>query len=277
MIDPNLPMHEYLAMDALGSGTAHRIIDSSPLHALYSMTSPRDSSPVSNKGEIAHRILLEGHTKNIVSVQADDWRTKDAREQRDAAYADGMIPILDREMEPIKSMVVAAERFIDQSEIAGAFDNGNPEVTVTWNDGGVECKARPDYLSPDFHISVKTTNIVGGANPAYYSRRLLASAGHDFGLMFYRRGLMANDIDVKHRILVIEQNRPYGCCLVSLAPSKMAIAESQVERSISTWRECLATGIYPGYGYATFEAEASPWELAEEEERQVDEIFEGVE
>jgi hypothetical protein len=176
--------------------------------------------------------------------------------------------LLKGEMEPIRTMVNRAKWFVEQSELAGIFDNGKPEVTVEWDDNGLPCKARPDLLSDDFHLSVKTTNHIGGAHPAYFSRHTLGSNGYDFAQMFYRRGLEKNDIYVEHRILVIEQQKPHGCCIVKLSAGKEAIAGADVERAIATWRECESSGHYPGYSYDTFEAEATPWELAAAEERE---------
>lgn len=267
----NIPMADYLAIDAFSSGIAHRVITQSPRHALYSRVAPRGPSTVSNKGEIAHKLLLEGNEDGIVSVAADNWKTKAAQTERDTAYAEGKIPILDREMPPIRVMVSAAKNCVaESSEIAGVFEDGNPEVTVTWDDDGLPCKIRPDFLSNQWHISVKTTNVVGGANPRYWTRTQLTPSGYDMQMQFYRRGLIANGIDVEHRFLVIEQNPPYGCSIIALAPNKAAIADVDVERSINIWRECLATNVFPGYPTGTFWAEAASWELAAAEERELE-------
>lgn len=153
--------------------------------------------------------------------------------------------------------------FKDDAEVLGFFDTGKPEVTINWDDNGIFCKARPDYLSADWHISVKTTS--ASANPAVFSRRSLSALGYDFGLEFYRRGLLANGIDVKHRILIIEQQEPYGCSLISLAPNKKASCRIYVERAIKLWKECSSTGVFSGYPSETAEIEATPWEIAEAE------------
>jgi hypothetical protein len=238
-IQHDVPMTDYLALNALSSGQAFRAVADSPLHALAYKLQPRDPSTASNKGEIIHRILLEGHENAIVAVEAENWRTKAAQEERDAAYADNKVPILSHEMGGIKAAVISAQRFIEQSELAGIFGTGNAEVTVTWEDGDLPCKARPDYLTDNFHVSVKTTNVVGGANPSTWSRRQLSPMGYDFALQFYRRGLIANGLDVQHRFLIIEQQFPYGCSVVGLAPSKSAIADADVERAIKLWAECF--------------------------------------
>lgn len=270
MIQHEIPMKDYLAMPALSSGTAFRAATESPLHARYYQQGERDNSKVADIGTVAHQILLERHEDNIVLIEAEDWRTKDAKTMRDNAYLEGKIPLLGKQIGGIRAMVDSARAFIETSEIADMWESGNPEVTVDWEEKGVLCKARPDFLSADWHVSVKTTQ--ASAAPASWSRRMLSPMGYDFGLMFYRRGLLANGIDVNHRILVIEQCPPYGCALIALEPNKSAIANALIDDAIKIWAECQKTGIYPGYSRDTFFALATPWELAEAEARMYEEL-----
>jgi hypothetical protein len=210
-------------------------------------------------------MLLENSEDGIVLIEADDWRTKAAKEMRDAAYAEGKTPLLYKQIGGIRAMVKAARSFVENSEIAGVFGNGNAEVTITWDEDGMQCKARPDYLSDKFHISLKTTS--ASADPASFVRRQLGPSGYDFGLEFYKRGLIKNGVHVQNRILVIEQQPPYGCCLIALDRSKIEMCGQMVDQAIKLWRECQKTGFYRGYSTETYFAEAKPWELAEVEER----------
>lgn len=253
-------------MNALGSGTAHTALTQSPFHAMFRNLNDSHSK-VADIGTIAHRILLEGHEDDIVLVDAPDWRTSAAKIQRDAAYVDGKTPLLLNQIDGIRAMVESAREFIGRSEIAGFLGNGNPEVTVDWLDNGVPCKARPDYLTNDWHISLKTTNASGG--PEMWLRRQLSPLGYDFSLAFYDRGLLANDCRVEHRILVIEQQPPYGCFLIALAPDKKVIAQTMVDMAIKKWGECLASGVFPCYSTETYHAEATAYELADAEEREL--------
>lgn len=267
-IRQNIPMADYLATPALGSGTALRTINQSPFHAKYHQENERDNSKVADIGIVAHRMLLENSEDGIKWIEADDWRTKAAKEIRDQAYSDGQIPLLFKQQRNIRAMVDAARHFINCSEVREMLTDGNPEVTVEWDDNGVLCKARPDYLSDNFHVSVKTVN--GITSPAAWIRYQLSSCGYDFGLQFYERGLIANGVDVGHRILVIDQVAPYGCFLVGLDPAKKAICDSNVDRAIRTWGECVTSGIFPGFETRTMFAEPTPWELAEAEEREME-------
>ncbi|KPC75497.1 hypothetical protein ADL26_07545, partial [Thermoactinomyces vulgaris] len=57
-------------------------------------------------GSAAHAIVL-GTGPEIVIIDADSYRTKDAQEQRDAAWADGQVPLLESEWEDVQAMVIA--------------------------------------------------------------------------------------------------------------------------------------------------------------------------
>jgi hypothetical protein len=261
-----IPMGEYLSIDALSGSMAFEALTRSPFHAKHSRLT-KEWAKGASIGTVAHQLLLEDSEDGIVLVDAKDWRTKAAQEARDAACAEGKTPILADQMTEIRRLVDAVRRQIANTEIGRVFGTGKAEVTVEWNDNGVACKARPDYLTDDFHISVKTTT--ASAEPSSFNRRMISSNGYDFSLAFYDRGLRKNGIEVEHRLLVIEQNPPYGVSVIALAPNKKVIAEMMADRAIKVWKECLETNHFPGYSTETFMAEATPWELADAEEREM--------
>lgn len=268
MIKYDVPMADYLAMDALSSGVAFKAINLSPAHALHYKTTERNHKDA-DRGQIIHQLLLEGHEENLVPIDAEDWRTKAAKEARDAAYAENKFPILAKEVEGIRESVKRALAFIETTELKGIFGNGHAETTVEWDEDGMLCKARPDYLKLDrdgtgWHISVKTTS--ASADPLTWSRRQMAT-GYDFSMAFYDRGLRANGMNVEHRFLVIEQTAPFGVAVFALAPAKAALADADVERAIRLWHRCLETNSFPGYSNRTHWVEPRPFEIADAEER----------
>lgn len=261
----DIPMADYLAIDALSSSLAVKAVTESPRHALQ-YSSERRQSNVADKGTVAHKLLLEGNEEGIVEIDAIDWRKNETKALRDEAYANGLIPLLSEQMKGVRRMVAAAKQYIELTELATAFETGRPEATVIWEDNGILCKCRPDLLSEGFHVSVKTTE--ASAFPQLWTRRVMAASGYDIAMQFYRRGLEANGVHVQHRFLVIEQKPPFGTSIVGLEPSKEAICDVLVGDAIRIWGECLASNNFPAYPTTTFWAEATPWELAEAEARE---------
>lgn len=271
-IHDGVPMAEYLAMRCLSASTCHHILTYSPHHARYWQTSDeRDDTEASDTGTAIHDALLEG-VDRIAPIDAGDWRTKAAKEARDATRAEGRIPLLAHKALRVIEAVKAAKEFIAGSEIAGAFDTGAPEQTVIWEEDGLRCKARPDWLTERWHVSVKTTK--GSANPEAFIRGPLVQMGYDVAALFYERGLAfaANAAPVTV-FLVIEQEPPHGCSLIALDPAMADIANQKVERAMAIWRKCKASGIYPSYAPRIHYAEPRPWQIAEAEQSALDAAY----
>lgn len=261
-------MAEYLALPYLSSGLCNTLLQCSPAHALYEQNNrERDDTDASDAGTAIHDALLEGIDR-IGIVDAADWRTKAAKEQRDLLRAEGKVPMLAHKVERVKLAVAAAKDFIASSEIADVFDSGKPEQTLIWKEGEILCKARPDWLSENFLLHVKTTQ--GSAQPESWIRNQLAPSGYDVALAFYERGAIAAGLeDRQHVFLVIEQDAPFGCSLVALAPAMRDLAHRKAKRAIDLWASCQEKKRWPGYPSRIAYAEPKPWEETAEEEAEV--------
>lgn len=268
-----LSMADYLAMPALSSGLCHTLLSQSPAHARWKQQHPEEANSAMDIGTVAHKILLEGNQDGIVIVDADDWRTKAAKEARDAAHAAGTVPILSAKLPMILNMVDAAKAFVATSEIAGIFDAGKPEVTLTWEDDGVVCKARPDFLPDDrsLILHVKTTG--GSAEPESFIRNMLFGQGYDVAAVFYERAFSYVEDSTampESVFLVIEQDAPHGCSLIGLDPMTRDNAERKVRNAINQWRACCKIGKWPCYPTDICYAETPPWEAARVERMELD-------
>lgn len=268
-----VPMGDYLAIDALSSNVAYKALTLSPAHALHYKTTERNHKDA-DRGQIIHQLFLEGHEENLVAIDAPDWRTNAAKEARDEAYKANKFPVLAKEVAGLRESVKRARDFVETTELKGIFGNGMPEAVLEWDEDGMPCKIRPDYLyagrdGHGYHVSLKTTS--ASADPNTWATRQMRT-GYDFGLMFYHRGLKANGFDVEQRFLVLEQTAPFGAVVFALDPAKAALAEMQVDRALKVWRQCLETNSFPGYSNQTHWVQAKPWEIAEEEERMAMEL-----
>ena len=107
---------------------------------------------------------------------------------------------------------------------------------------------------------------------AYKRERILEEAVK----LFYERGFLSIGLQIEHRILLVEQNAPYGCCVIGLAPSRREYAASRVARALTIWRQCQKSGIWPAYPAQTCFAEAMPYELAAEEERELNDAYDAL-
>src|SRR4029077_4574623 len=95
---------------SLSAGIVDLLIRESPLHAWHAhpKLNPDYQPQVDSRfdiGTAAHALLFEG-MDNAVIVEADDWRTKAARETGDAIRAAGKLPLLARHHAAVEEMVM---------------------------------------------------------------------------------------------------------------------------------------------------------------------------
>ncbi len=166
-------------------------------------------------------------------------------------------------------MVAVAREFIASTELNGIFEDGQPECTIVFEIDGLLCKARPDWLAKDRKISLSYKTTKGSASPNQWIRTQLP--GYDTGIRLYEWGirLAANIDETRVVTLVQEQQEPYSCSLIALAPAWEALADAKLNEALTTWAACLKTGKFPAYPSAIAWAEPKPWMLDEVEEREI--------
>jgi hypothetical protein len=214
-------------------------------------------------GTAAHALLLEGGG-NIEPIDFPDWRTKAAKEQRDAARAAGKTPLLAHVCQDVIAMVGALRAQLDRHTDGGdlMFTSGEAELTLIWIDEGTWCRARTDWLrSEPFAIDdYKTTS--ASANPDTWTRTMFA-AGFDLQAAWYLRGLRALtgerlDDPATFRFCVQETFAPYAASVIALNPDAMILAEKKCLYALEKWREARATNDWRGYARRTAFATLPP-------------------
>lgn len=251
-----LSAEEYFADNdgpSLSSGIANLLVSKSPLHAWYAhpRLNPdyrREERAEFDYGTAAHALLLEGDESRIAVIEADDWRTKAAKEARAQAYADRKTPMLPRQLATVRAMVAAARTAIAESEIAAQWARGLSEQSIAWTDpaGNTRCKALLDRISNDraWVFDYKTCS---NAEPDAFARSAL-SMGYDVQEAFYRRGVKAKYGKEPRFVFVAqEKDAPYACSLVAFDPALQEMADRKVQYALAIWAGCLASGKWRGY------------------------------
>lgn len=266
------------AEPSLSSSIAHLICAQSPLHAFHQH--PRLNPQVERKnathldiGTAAHALLLED--RNVIAVvDAPDWKTKRAQEERDQARAAGMVPLLVHQAAEVTAMVAAArDQLAAHRADPPLFADGRAEQTLVWQEGDITCRARLDWLRDD-RAAIDDYKTTGrSANPAAYSGRTLYELGRDVQAAFYLRGVRAlTGAEAAFRWAIQETTPPYALSVVAPGPAVLALAGKKVEYAIHRWRQCLDSGQWPGFPDEVCYADLPPWEEAawlEKEEREL--------
>lgn len=259
-----IPLTDYLADPApspsLSSGIAHAILEESPLHAFWKhpRLNPHYQPEVAEKfdlGSAAHAVLLEGNYKKIAVIKATDYRTKEAKETRDAARKAGMIPVLVEQMTAIEDMVETAQAAIQESELADVFtpSGGDSEQTLIWKEDGVWCRSRPDRLSKDRRIIVDYKTTGASAEPTAWTKGPMIGNGCDLQAALGLRGIMAltNEATLSYEpqfIFIIQENYPpYAVSFVGFGPQFQHYADVRLARALRVFKRCQNYNEWPGY------------------------------
>lgn len=204
-------------------------------------------------GTAAHTMML-GKGAKIELIDFDDYRTKEAREERDAAYSRGETPLLIKEHEEVTAMVAATRQqlqaMVDHGSLeAMPFQHNETERCIVWReDNGVWCRASLDGLSLDGEALSEFKSEGEDANPERWkwkARRL----GYSFKLAFYCRGL--SKLRICHspttRFFVSEKAAPYAMSCVRIDDELLAYEHARILQTIKTWGQCLSQDRWPGY------------------------------
>jgi hypothetical protein len=280
LLHPSIPLESYVRdafalPPSLSASAAHTLLTRSAHHCWFGH--PRlnplwqpDASEAADIGTIAHALLLERDGSRIVVVDADDWRTKDARAKRDAARAAGKVPVLAHRMAAIESMAgVATEALQRSPSLSGVVWDGTvAEHTLVWRDGETWCRSRPDLMTADHSVVVDYKTVSRTAEPDAWGRGPLYGSGHDLQAAFALAGLRALGVEQATFVFLVQEiEPPYACSLVSLAPAFLAWAEEKRKHAVKVWAECLASSHWPSYPSRICYAEPPAWAVGTWNER----------
>lgn len=240
------------AVPSLSSGLARLMLDASPRHvwhghpALNPKWQPDDGTNRLALGNLVHHIVLGAGSKIAHLEGFDDYRKKDARALRDAAYARGEVPVLTHQLE----LATRIARATAEQTPAGIFQGGDSEVVIAAQDGEAWLRAMLDWWSGDRLTVVDFKTTAGLASEAAFVRAI-ASMGYDVQAAFYVRVISRAFPELAGRLRFLfmaqEIDPPYALATYELSQADLFVAERKVDAAIDKWLACLRTDTWPGY------------------------------
>lgn len=262
-----IPDHEYHAHRALGSSTVRRFDEMAPAQWKYERDHPVESTADHfEEGKAVHTLAL-GVGGAVVRVDADDWRTKHAKEQRADIRARGGIALLPEAYERVHAMAAK----LHEHPLGVALRGGEPELSGFSLDEetGLEVKVRPDCLYRPrrsglaLALDVKTST---SADP-----RKFAESAYKFGYFrqdpWYVDRLAEHDIEAAFTFLVVSKEPPYLASAVELVPEAVELGRRRNRESLAAIRRCMDTGVWPGFGGEIHQIDLPTWAYRQEEYR----------
>lgn len=260
-LDPERP--------SLSASLACTLIQKSPAHAYtqHPRLNHEYVAPPAKKewdlGTVVHSLLLEG-TDNVEVIEGyDDWKKQAPKDAAEFARSQGKVPMLRKEWDQASAIVDAAREELACWELdPPLLSDGVAEQPLAWEEDGVLCRCKPDWRRNDSTAvdDVKTTS--RGADPEYFARKTVYEHGYDLRAAMYLRGIRAvTGVDARWRWIVVETKPPFVVSVVSPSEQMLAVGNAKLDLALATWRECLASGLWPAYGREVFTAEPPAWEL----------------
>lgn len=242
---------------SLTQSIASVLLERSPRHAalrhprLNPAWKPYEDSKF-NIGNAAHKLLI-GRGKELVIVEADDWRTKDAKAARAEAQKAGKVALLAHQFDTAEDMVLSfKEQVAEISDCFGAFapaTGGSGEVVIIAEWDGVILRSMIDWMRNTTHLDdLKTTGMSASPDRLAYA---MADGGWDLQAAIQERILDVLDPSGRghrHHYFYLQENEdPYEVTVCELPESVMTIGRAKLDKAIGIWRDCLANNRWPGY------------------------------
>lgn len=263
----DIPEEDYFgSVHALScSGAKLLLPPSCPAKFFYAQDHPRRKK-VWDFGSGAHKLVL-GAGPDIAEVAYDNWLTKDAKQQREAAYAAGKTPLLSKELAVARAMAAALESHPMAWNLLDP-EHGVAEQSIFWKDARTDIwlRSRLDwtYDAGNGQLIIVDYKTAESADNDAVAK---ASANYHYEMQnaLYTDGLTAvTGADVSFWNIFQEKNPPYLVNVIELIPDAVRIGRNRNSYAIDVYRRCVATGEWPGYGDDVNEIALPAWASRED-------------
>jgi hypothetical protein len=164
------------------------------------------------------------------------------------------------ERQDIVSMVTA---IATDPAAAPYWRAGVAQTTLTVTEGGVLMKGRPDWVTDDFIVDMKTTARIDARS---LSRTTFDLAYH-WKMALYRRWW---ERCTKKRLgcvlIFVEQSEPYDVVVMPLNEAILGLAEEKALKRVAALKQCIEADYWPGVANGEpLELEIPSWEMEDVE------------
>lgn len=232
---------------SLSSSLARVIVEETPKRAwlAHPRLNPDFVAEEDGKFDLGSAVhdTLASDGKRIRIVEAADWRSKEAKQQRDDARAAGLIPLLTHQAEETVKIASAAT----WQAVAAGIALGKQEHVFIAQDRGAWVRAMIDGFSPPWISDWKISSI-NLANDDGLGRHL-AESGYDLRAYFYLRvaELLFPDWAgrLKYRWLFVQKDSPYGLRVIECDGAFKEMGRRKYEHALGLWTRCMKSGEWP--------------------------------
>lgn len=197
-------------------------------------------------GTVVHKLVL-GRGKDVVEVDARDWKTNAAKMERADITASGKVAVLKHRWQEAQ---VIARYLRPHVERLGEHAT---ESVVIWQDQATDgtpvwCRAMLDIVTASGLIA--DLKITGGELSDAFVARQVGAMGYDFSMAWYRRAVAAVWPDMagrlRARLIFAERNEPHDVFQLDLTEGNLHVADRQCQAAIDRFAACMTADHWPG-------------------------------
>jgi hypothetical protein len=255
----DVPCEAYFADPAPAPSLNNSLIDTllyqTPLHVAAKHPRLNGGEEIVRKetdamclGSVVHRLAL-GAGKDYSVIDAENYKTKAAREERDAAAAIGKVPILGHAYETAAAMAPRIRAHLDELLFGEPF---LAEVVIAWQidtpHGRIWARGMIDAWCPTLKMAVDLKTWTDASVSAVEKK--IAREGYDTQAAWYSHGLahlIGKPGEVRFTYLVGEKDAPHPSQPFELDEAWRSSAWDLCEEAVEIFARCLKAKQWPGY------------------------------
>jgi hypothetical protein len=258
MITRDLPFDEYLVLPGEHFSTL-KALDVSPIAYRHACDNERGDTDALRIGRLAHSMILTPGLPDGVAVYDGPVRRGKVWDAFEAANAGKEIVRLGE----INGAMRMRDAVMAHPKARELLSDGDPEVSFTWDDTGIACKGRVDFLRPGGGIvELKTTRVAG---KRAFDREFAARLYHAQAAFYVDGYATASEYDVNSCHMIVVQNvAPYDVGVLRIGGDVIEAGRRKVAQWLESLRVCQDAGQWSGaWGDGIEDVELPEWAEAD--------------
>lgn len=232
-------------------------------------------------GSLFESFIIGNHEEKVALIPFKDFRTNAAKEEKVAAKAQGLLPVIGHEYEGLVKAGMAIRASIESK--LPVFADALDQVRYEW-ESGVLCSGVMDKLHIDHRIFIGDLKAISEITRDNMQRATVKYA-YDIQAAAYidavetKHQAKAGRID--YRLIFYEPFPPYCVCIAELDGTLRQLGRSKWDKAKDIWRECMESDVWPEGRFKEHELNAeghvrlsaTNWQIQEMEDTDINSIF----
>ena len=234
---------EYFAQKAVSQSTL-KLLRKSPAHARYALDNPKEPSAAMQLGTCLHALVLENKVVYATLPESAKGNSNAAKliKANFALENAGKIVLSADDAEAVRLMAASVKAHPAASKLLALMIE--PEKAIAWQESDLTMKGKIDGLLPFGVLDLKTTT---SAEMKEFEKSIF-KFGYHIQAAHYLYGAAANDLPAENFYIIAVENEPPYCTAVFVIDHETIEAgEKERQKLIKLYKECMTSGVWPGY------------------------------